>query len=107
MDSDESLRRTIADQEQHIQALRERVEFLSARERELETALAELRNHDERDRSQLGAAVQERDARLIVLEDELRAANRTIRMMQSTRVWDLGRRYWEARDAVKSLLRRA
>jgi len=51
------------------------------------------------------AAIRERDERLIALEDQLRAANRTIQMMQSTRVWRLGQRYWEARAAIKRLLR--
>jgi hypothetical protein len=96
-------------QAEHIGALSERIEFLARRERELETALrqaqGELATRDEESRVLTNAAIRERDERLIALEDQLRAANRTIQMMQSTRVWQLGQRYWEARAAIKRLLR--
>jgi hypothetical protein len=91
--------------------LRERIDFLAGRERALETALeqaqGELVRRDQESRALTDAAIRERDERLIALEDQLRAANRTIRMIQSTRVWRLGQRYWDARAAVKRLLQRA
>jgi hypothetical protein len=101
--------RTTVVQAEHIGALRVRIEFLAERERELAAALrqaqGELATRKQKDRRLTDASIRERDERLIALEDELRAANRTIQMMQSTRVWRLGQRYWEARAALKRLLR--
>jgi hypothetical protein len=108
-DAGESDPRTTVEQAEHIGALRVRIEFLAERERELVTALrqaqGELATHKQKGRGLTDAAIRNRDERLVALEDQLRAANQTIQMMQSTRVWRLGQRYWEARAALKRMLR--
>ena len=107
----EALRRITQEQTEHIEALRKRLDFLTARERQLEDDLQQVRSELEtREGAEMefvDAAIGVRDRRIAVIDDQLRAANRTIRMMQSTRVWQLGERSWLARDAVKRLLRRA
>jgi uncharacterized coiled-coil DUF342 family protein len=107
----DDLRRAAQEQVEHITALRKRVDFLTARERELEAELeqthAKLAGGDAKVRALADAAIHERDRRLALLEDQLRAANQTIQMMQSTRIWRVGHSYWRVRTAVKRLLGRA
>ena len=104
------LRRTVAEQGEHIVALRERVDYLAGREAELQDALrraeAELEQRERDARKQIEGAMRERDERLLALDDEVRSLNRTIQMMQATRAWQLGERYWRVRDALKRRLRR-
>jgi uncharacterized coiled-coil DUF342 family protein len=107
----EDLRRTTKEQAEHIGALRQRLDFLTARTRELEADLdqanAELASCSGQGHARMDAAIRECDQRLALLNDQLRAANQTIQMMQSTRVWRLGDSYWRTRSAVKRLFGRA
>jgi len=101
----EVLRRTTREQAEHIEALRKRVDFLTIRQRELKAELEQCRRElaarDAKAERLLDSAMRERDSEIALIDDQLRAANRTIRMMQSTRVWQLGVRYWRIRDATK------
>jgi len=96
------------EREDHINALRERVDYLTSRERELKTALetaeAELARREAETQTIVDEATRSRDQRVAALEDDVRALNRTIRMMQATRVWQLGERYRQLRDTVKRFL---
>ena len=84
--------RVVRERDEHIAALRERIDHLSMREQELAYELERARaGHDQR---------------LVLLNEQLRAAQETIRMMQATRVWHLGHSYWRARGAIRRLLRR-
>jgi predicted RNase H-like nuclease (RuvC/YqgF family) len=107
---DDLLRRTATEQAEHIAALGERIKFLSQREGELQSELrqahAEFARGEKRLRVSAEARIRECDERVKSLEDQLRAANRTIQMMQSTRVWRLGHTYWRARDLAKRLVDR-
>ena len=104
------LERTVEEQAGHIAALRERVDFLSAREQELKESLQLTSEHCRSRESELNRLadeeIRERDARIAALEEELRALNRMIQMMQSTRVWRVGTTYWSVRGRAKHLLTR-
>src|SRR3954467_7227146 len=108
--TDEPLEHIAADQAEHIEALRKRIQFLEDREQKLMSELVEAKNdRPERDEGAHRAAhdtLHAQDRRLAELEDELRAANRVIGMMQSTRAWQLASSYWRVRTAAKRLFRR-
>src|SRR4051794_19473716 len=91
--TDERLERIAADQAQHIDALRKRVEFLEGREQTLAAALEkaeeERGERDEQAHETSLETLKARDRRVADLEEELRNANLVIRMMQSTRAWRL------------------
>jgi 2-polyprenyl-3-methyl-5-hydroxy-6-metoxy-1,4-benzoquinol methylase len=106
----ENLQRTAEEQVEHISVLRERIDFLSGREQELQGFLRkahdQLLRRDEEIRRVADSEIRERDDRLALFENQLREANRVIEMMQSTRVWRLGHGYWRVRAAAKRLLGR-
>jgi chromosome segregation ATPase len=87
--------------------LRRRIEHLEAQERELRAARDELASRLEEEHGEEAVERRGHEARIVDLTDEVRSLNRTIRMMQSTKVWQLGERYWAVRDAAKRLLGRA
>ena len=103
----EQLRRVVAEQEDHIAKLRERVSFLERREAEQREALRHARAGLDGKGNDDAGAIRECERRIAQLDDEVRALNRTIQMMQATKAWQLGERYWRGRDAAKRLLRRA
>jgi predicted O-methyltransferase YrrM len=103
-------RRTIAEQDEHLDALRNRIARMSERQRELRESLTEAHNQLlRRDEELLGSfsrEIEPRDEEILWLRELVSKYEHDLDAIEASRIWRSAGRYYKFRDSMKSRFRR-
>jgi SAM-dependent methyltransferase len=106
LDDREAVKRTVVEQDEHLDALRYRIARMSERQQELRRLLVEaheqLLRRDEELLESFRREVEPRDEEIVWLREVAGDYERKLEGMESSRLWQLAGRYYRARDALKA-----
>jgi predicted O-methyltransferase YrrM len=104
-------KRTIAEQDEHLDALRYRIARMSERQQELREALTEahdqLLRRDEELLESFGREIEPRDEEILWLRELVSKYEHDLDAIAASHIWRAAGGYYKLRNSVKSRLRRA